>query len=248
MKKNIGIRIAITCLLAVLAVLSVTVLGKYLSVPSAYQSTLTELEEKEANVLKLSAAAAGTSALITLIPDDVGTPIADQVAEVGSYGLIVICAIYAEKFLLPLTGLVAFKILIPAACALLAIYFWTKGEGWKNVALKVLIFAVATVLIIPVSLKVSSMIEGMYQDSINETIATAEKAQGEMGTVKEVTQEMKGVVNRFIQAIAIMIVTSCVIPVLVLLFFWWIVKLLFGIDLRGSGRDRRRNLPAENAA
>ena len=129
MKSNTAIKIAITCLLIVVAVLSVTVLGKYLSVPAAYQSTLAELEEKETNVLKLSAAAAGTSALITLIPDDVGTPIADQVAEVGSYGLIVICAIYAEKFLLPLTGMVAFKILIPAACALFAIFLWTKGES-----------------------------------------------------------------------------------------------------------------------
>ena len=38
-------------------------------------------------------------------------------------------------------------------------------------------------------------------------------------------------VNRFLEALAVMLVTSCVIPVLVLLFFVWFVKAMFSAPL-----------------
>ena len=37
--------------------------------------------------------------------------------------------------------------------------------------------------------------------------------------------------NDFIEALAVMLVTSCVIPVLVLLFFVWITKVILGMEL-----------------
>ena len=37
--------------------------------------------------------------------------------------------------------------------------------------------------------------------------------------------------NRFLEALAVMLVTSCVIPVLVLLFFVWFVKAMFSAPL-----------------
>ena len=235
MKFNTTMKTVVTVMLLAVAVLSVLVLGKFFSAPSTYTNSLMSLEKKETDVLKLSASAAGVSALITLIPDDVGTPIADQVAEIGSYGLIVICAIYAEKFLLPLTGMLSFQILIPIACVLFVIYLWSGKDFWKRFGAKLAVFAVAIVLVIPASIKVSKLIEDVYSESINQTIQTAEDAQKEMGTVTEITQEIKGVVNRFIQAAAVMLVTSCVIPVLVIILFVWLVKLIFGISFNRSG-------------
>ena len=38
--------------------------------------------------------------------------------------------------------------------------------------------------------------------------------------------------NRFIETIAVMLVTSCLIPIAVLLFVLWFVKLLFGIQVK----------------
>ena len=51
---------------------------------------------------------------------DAGTPIADKLAKIEfAYFLIVVCAIYLEKYLVPITGLAAFKLLIPIGCILL---------------------------------------------------------------------------------------------------------------------------------
>ena len=37
--------------------------------------------------------------------------------------------------------------------------------------------------------------------------------------------------NRFIEATAVMIVTTCLIPLLVIVFFVWIVKTLFNVQI-----------------
>ena len=37
--------------------------------------------------------------------------------------------------------------------------------------------------------------------------------------------------SNLIEATAVMVVTACIIPVLVLLFAFWVLKMLFGIDI-----------------
>ena len=52
-------------------------------------------------------------------------------------------------------------------------------------------------------------------------------------------------VNAFIEWLAVMIVTSCVIPVIVLLFFLWVANAILGIDVSapvGALRGRARRL------
>ena len=49
--------------------------------------------------------------------------------------------------------------------------------------------------------------------------------------MNDVVEQLKTVLNRFIEALAVMLVTSCLIPILVLLFFAWLVKLMLGIEL-----------------
>ena len=49
----------------------------------------------------------------------------------------------------------------------------------------------------------------------------------------------ENVLNRFIEALAVMIVTSCVIPILVLFFFVWVTKLILGVDLPPLRREHR---------
>ena len=40
-----------------------------------------------------------------------------------------------------------------------------------------------------------------------------------------------GLLSRFVEAIAVMMVTSCLIPILVVIFFSWLMKLLFKVDI-----------------
>ena len=53
-------------------------------------------------------------------------------------------------------------------------------------------------------------------------------------TTASLTDKAVDAVNRFVETLAVMIVTSCVIPLLVLLFFLWVIRQLTGIDLSAS--------------
>ena len=47
------------------------------------------------------------------------------------------------------------------------------------------------------------------------------------------------ILNRFIESLAVMIVTSCVIPILVLLFSLWIINQVFGFSIPTPSRHPR---------
>ncbi len=218
-----------------------------------HASSIATLDEKKTTVLELTAAAAAASAAITLMPGDTATPIADKLADLSTHFLIVLCAIFLEKFLLTLTGYATFNLLIPIACALYIIHLFSGIDILKTLGRKLFIFGLVIVLVIPVSVKLSNLIEDTYQASIQSTIDTAkdatQEAKDNAGETEEnsslfskigngissvtsgITEKVGGVINNFLEALAVMLITSCVIPILVLLFFIWLVKVTFSINL-----------------
>ena len=249
---------ALAALLVLAALISIFAVGKRASDPAYHQSSIDALEEKQETVLELTAASTAASAAITLLPGDAATPIAEKLADLSGYFLIVLCAIFLEKYLLTITSYVSFTILIPAACALgiVAICSEKLCAALGKLAWHMLLFALAIAFVIPAGVKVSSMIEDTYRASIDETIANAEQTtediqsatsdeveksglsglfskvtEGISGAVNDAVEQLKTVLNRFIEALAVMLVTSCLIPILVLLFFAWLVKLMLGIEL-----------------
>lgn len=109
---------ALAALLVLAALLSIFAVGKRASDPAYHQASIDALAEKQETVLELTAASTAASAAITLLPGDTATPIAEKLADLSGYFLIVLCAIFLEKYLLTITSCVSFTILIPAACAL----------------------------------------------------------------------------------------------------------------------------------
>ena len=93
----------------VVALISIFVLSKYATSTKFHEETIKALDAKKETVMELTAASTAASAAITLIPGDTATPIAEQIADLSSYFLIVICAIYLEKYLLTITGFGAFN-------------------------------------------------------------------------------------------------------------------------------------------
>lgn len=272
-KKHI--RLMIILLPLVFALLSFFVVARYASSPEFHQKTIQSLDDKKTTVMELTAASTAASAAISLIPGDGGTPIAEKLADLSSYFLVVICAIYLEKYLVTITGYAAFSILIPLACVLFSAYFLWKRDGFRILAEKLLLFGIAVYLVIPASVKVADMIDATYQSSIESTIDSAKQATDEIeadteentnGTVSSdgskstestskkgllsgivskveetvtgATKNVETVLNRFIEALAVMLVTSCLIPILVLVFFVWLVKMLLGVDLDFHGAKR----------
>ena len=252
------------------ALISFFVVGRYASDPAFYAKTVAALDEKRETVMKLVGASTGSSAAVSLLPGDAGTPIAEKLVDLSSDFLIVIAAIYLEKYLLTILGFTAFKVLIPVACLLFSIAVMlregaTVRQVLSQLAVKLLLFGLAAALVVPVSVKVSGMIEDTYEASINQTLQTAEQttdaiedsadegkstdATNPLSFLLNVPEELnkltegaQNALNNFIEALAVMIVTSCVIPILVLLFFLWLMRTILGVDvdIPMGMRSRRR--------
>lgn len=250
----------------VFALVSVFYLSRLTSDPVFHQKSLAALEEKQTTVLELTAASTGVSVGITLLPGDAATPIAEKLADLSGCFLVVLCAIFLEKYLLTITCLAAFRVLIPAACLLLCINVFADRNTLRELARKLVLFALAIVLVIPASIGISNLIETTYQASIDAAIDSAKQATTELesssqdsaqedsqsglsGLFSKVTDSITGIassavqkltdaLNRFIEAAAVLLVTSCLIPILVLLFFLWLVKLVLGVNLYSTNSSK----------
>lgn len=244
-------KLAITAVLLVVMIFSMTVISKAASDPANHAKTLEALDEKKEDVLKLTATSAAASTAIAAIPGDATTPVANKLADLTSYFLIILMVVFLEKYLVTLTGYAAFLILIPAACVLLALGIWLSRQGLKILAAKIAVFGLVIYLIIPMSMQVSSIIEETYEVSMEETVKEAEKMTDEINDntdsegniLEQALSKIKGgitgllekgeqLLNQFIETIAVMLVTSCLIPIAVLLFVLWIVKMLFGVQVK----------------
>ena len=298
-KKWIGIVV-----LLVIAILSFSVGAKYAAAPEHHKATIAALDEKKDTVLELTVAATATSALITLLPGDVGTPIAEKVADLSGYLLLVLCAVFLEKYLVTLTGYAAFKLFIPAACVLFAGNVILENRSVGRLARRLLAFGICIFLVVPASVKLSDLIDDTYHAQIEMTLEEAkgtqkilenesgkdtevqqnegktsqnveqgtqlngnqranlsagqsrnqnsgvaglwEKAKDALGSAKETVtsavenvtvsseellQKIEHSLSRFVEAIAVMLITSCVIPILVLLVFFWLIKVLLDVDV-----------------
>ena len=87
---------ALAALLVLAALISIYAVGKRASDPAYHQSSIDALAEKQETVLELTAASTAASAAITLLPGDTATPIAEKLADLSGYFLIVLCAIFLE--------------------------------------------------------------------------------------------------------------------------------------------------------
>lgn len=258
-KLNSKTIISVVALILV-AILSIFVIAPFASSAKTHANSIKTLDEKKITVMEITAATAGSATALAAIPGDATTPVANQILKLSSYLLIVIGAIFLEKVLITLTGFVAFKFLIPIACLLYAIYLFAEKDFFKNLAVKLAIFGIVISLVVPVSISVSNLIEKTYKDSINQTVEEAKNAQNEASQVEvEDTEEKNGwekftsnvkegisnvgdtaskaikkgeeLLNKFIDAIAILLITSCVIPIVVLFAFVWLVKIIFNVNV-----------------
>lgn len=243
-------KIAAVLVLFAVLLLSVNVFSKAASDPENHTKTIEALDEKKADVLKLTAASAAASTAIAAIPGDATTPVANKLADLTSYFLIILMVVFLEKYLVTLTGYAAFSILVPAACILLGIGICLNRTFFKMLALKVAAFALVIFMVIPISMNVSAIIEETYDSSVEAVMEETEEITNEINestdsegniidkALSKITDGITGllekgeeVLNHFIEMIAVMLVTSCLIPILVVLFMVWFVRILFGIQV-----------------
>lgn len=245
--------------------ISFFVLGPIASSPETYSGIIESLDAKRDTVLGLIAGSAAVSGGITLLPGDAGTPIAEKLLDVSGDLGIVLGAIFLEKYLLTIFGFVATKLLFPIACALFIVAMLLTGEGrrYREVfltgTLRLVILGLVIALVVPASVGISDAIDATYQETVNQTVASAEEAsalatqavesdestddgfhpiqwvqdlpENVSAAVTTAAEKAQEALTGFIEALAVMIVTSCVIPILVLLALLWVAKTILGLKV-----------------
>lgn len=236
---NVGLKraIAVVIIIAIGAV-SATVLAEHFSSPQTYAKTIETLDEKRNSVLAMTASAAAISTGLTIIPGDVATPLADKLADLSST-----------------LGIAAFRVLIPLACLLIAVFLYTRSERCLRIARKSVVLGLCIVILVPASTWVTGFIEETYSVSIEENIQETDKTAEILnsnagkdesavskwlsslkGGVSEIVRKAENALGNFIDAAALLLITSCVIPVLTLVLFIWIINAVLGLDLKLPGK------------
>ncbi len=243
-----------------IALFSIFVVSKIVTAPDFNKATIDSLDDKKVTVLKLASTTAASSTALSFIPGDAAMPIANQIAELTPYFIVILGAILLEKMLISVVGYVSFKYIIPFACFLGIIYLFSKREILRILAIKLAIFGLVLVLAIPASIVISDLIYESYKASIEQTIETAnenqeyidekkndlyeedknwmEKIGGYLSNLtskigvnlSEIVKKGEETLSAFLDSIAVLIITSCVIPIVVILMFIWIIKILFSFD------------------
>ena len=254
------VSIAVIVALVAVALLSAFPVRDYFAAPDTYDDVVAVLDEKKANVMGLVAASTAASAGITLIPDDVGTPIADKLMDLSGNLMIILAVIYLEKYMLTIFGFAAFGVLFPLALAMIAGSIAAHRRlglsvMLQRVAAKMIALGLVIMLVVPVSVFVTQKIDATYDMSTEiaasqrqqeDEAAAAEAEEDEPSNpiefiqsipdmiadgVTSVSDDVLYEVNSLIEQAAVMIVTSCLIPLLVLAFFLWMANLLLGINI-----------------
>lgn len=264
------LQIGFIVLLIVAALVSEFALRPHFEQVETWGSTIEVIDAKKSNVLALTTSSLALSAAITAIPDDAGTPVAEQLSQLAGNLGIVLAVLYLEKYLLTILSFLSFGVLIPIVCVLFAISLGIHGRlstsrVLRVLGMRVLIVAAITITVVPASVWVTQRVDETYQVSIAQEEAKAkakaeEKAAKESKSKSEQKQENKSFLDQLVDGAAqlgsalssgvqsltdsvitqatnliegaiVMIVTSCLIPLLVLAAFLWMGHALLGIDV-----------------
>lgn len=229
-------------LLVLLAVISFTVIAPRAADPENHKHSIEQTNEKISSVMKLSGGAAATSATLSLLPGDMCTPLSDQLAEMAKYFLLILSALYLEKFLISLSGYITFMCLIPIACIFVLYAIMTGKLSAVKTAGRIAAVGLIIFLIVPGSVWLSDKVYQTQSAKVNDTIEEYNdleiEGDSESGLFNEFTNITSGTIDKItsfidnlLESLAVMIVTACVIPVLVFVFLIWLVKVIFSANV-----------------
>lgn len=237
-------------LLVLIGVISNLIIADKLASPEIYVNQVSSINDKIKTVLALTTTSSLASVGVSALPGDIATPIAHKLADFSQYYLFILCVLYSEKYLLSIIPVVACRYLIPIICCLFGISQIIGNSFLQRIGYNLVLVTLGISLVIPAGIGASDMIYKTYQESIELTISAAENLANETAELAEANDQIgvqsilsrlsetsetlkrkiSNIINRFIESIAVLIVTSCIIPLLVCLFFFMLIKKYTGFD------------------
>lgn len=270
-EKPILKNVLLIILCALLIVCSICFGSHTASDPKTYEKTIAELDEKTADVAKMSVATLGMSTLIAAVPGDATTPIANYLVDLNSWLLIIIIVLTLEKYLLTIIGKAVFWLIIPMGLTLIGMSIPPKSQSLKMRGFNILLAGFLIWAIIPTGMVISRDIERTYSFSVSNVADETENIQNKAAEIEENDDsdgsddkedenvisgfiskakdavedvvinplekkiaQAKKMVNTVVNAIIVLVITSCVIPLFTLIAFLLLIKVTFHLDLLGE--------------
>ena len=270
-EKPILKNVLLITLCALLIICSICFGSHTASNPETYKKTIAELNEKSADVAKMSVATLGMSTLIAAVPGDTTTPIADYLVDLNSWLLIIMMVLMLEKYLLTIIGKAVFWLIIPIGLALIGISIPPKSRSLKIRGLNIILAGFLIWAIVPTGMMISRDIERTYSFSVSDVADETENIQNKAAEIEnnddseesddkedeniisgfiskakdavedvvinpleEKVAQAKKMVNAVVNAIIVLVITSCVIPLFTLIAFLLLIKVTLHLDLLGE--------------
>lgn len=217
-----------------------------------FRACVDSVEKKTETVLVLVKSSSSASTIITMIPNDVGMPIAEQLAQLSKYYIFVLSTLYLEKSLLPVLAWVSPCLGILAVLLLIFGKSPANRKWSRRIACSFLALSIVLPAMIPAGIFISDQVEALYSNPIAATVEEVtgiekelEALGAEEGSEKEKTgvwnavtrafkkvvndfsdmkEWAKAVLNNYIKSLAIILVTHCVIPIVTVLFLFILSK------------------------
>ena len=244
--------VALSILLIAVCLLSFLWVSRVATDNAIFTQMNKTIDNKEQNVMALSAGTMGMSVAITLIPGDTGTTLAEKLSDMSGYMFLVLIGLYIEKILLLLSGTIAFRVLIPIGCIFCLYHlFFDRGFAWR-LGVKMIVFGIAVFALVPTSVWVTQKIDNSSNVSVEQRVEESSK-KAEQIAKKAKKETSKNILDKIGNAIttgmdntinsaktyfkntmdivAAMVVTSFVIPVLTLLILLFLFKSIWGIQI-----------------
>lgn len=269
------LRYVIVALLIIAALISRFCVRPHYENVETWSGCIEVIDAKKDNVLALTASTIALSAAISALPDDTGTPVAEQLTQLASNLGIVLAVLYLEKYLLTVLGFLSFGVLVPLSFALFAASLLAHGRLSTGhtlfiLGVRILLVGIIAVAVVPASVWVTQRIDETYQISISQTEPEGSAEESEPAGdesqenknfwdniasgaaqlvsnlkdgIRSVTDGVVEQVTNLIEGAIVMIVTSCLVPLLVLAVFLWMGHSLMGIDVSAPTNYLARHLP-----
>ena len=237
-------------------VFSFTVLTHVIPESKYVQDTIKHLEDSQNTIMKFSGTTIATSLSLSALPNDFASPLASTVSDLNTYFIFIFAVLFVEK-LLVIEGIkISLVYIIPAACILGIIAILFEKDGFKKFAKKLLILGISVVMVIPISTHFTEKVCADYLAYVDETIEEADAGANKINElmtedtedatffdklssafktaindVNDLLAYFKNVVKKCVNSVAVMIVTTFVLPMLVMLLFRWLLTELFALHL-----------------
>lgn len=246
--KNVSKTIIGLVLCVAIAAFSIVVAAPKAKDIENYDSTLETLEMLKGNAALMSATTVVAATAVAAVPGDVTTPLANKLADVAGYSVIIYTALVIEKYIVTLLGWLTWQWIIPIVCALFAISLIFKRRGTENsnvnraktLGMKFVVTALILWLTVPVSTSISQKIYDDFDDARQQKLEQLEEEYGDaeaslMSKVKMTVAKGKDYGKAYIDIAlewaAVLIAITAVIPLAMLFFGLWVAKQIFGLNI-----------------